>query len=157
MGLTDRLADMLRSLLGGDDSEGRDGRGTGAEGARPKFADPDVQQAWEELDDYMNPGRNKAAGSGQGTQGGRGGTAGGTRGGANVRPDESLRKDYEVLGVPFGADMETLRQSYKTLVMRYHPDKFARDPEKQKAALELTKKLNESFDRIRAKHEAGRA
>jgi DnaJ-domain-containing protein 1 len=65
--------------------------------------------------------------------------------------DESLRQDYANLEVPFGADIETVKKSYKTLMMRYHPDKHAGNPEKQRVALEITKKINESFERIRAR------
>jgi curved DNA-binding protein CbpA len=41
-------------------------------------------------------------------------------------------------------------------MMKYHPDKHAGDPEKQKIALEITKKVNESFERIRARTEGSR-
>ena len=64
-------------------------------------------------------------------------------------PDESLRGDYANLEVPFGADIEEVKRSYKSLVLRYHPDRFAADPEKQGIALEITKKINQSFERIR--------
>jgi len=53
--------------------------------------------------------------------------------------------------VPFGAEMEEVKRSYKSLVLRYHPDRFAADPEKQKVALEITKKINQSFERIRTR------
>ncbi len=69
-------------------------------------------------------------------------------------PDPRLRQDYANLEVPFGADIETVRKSYKTLMMKYHPDKHAGDPEKQSVALEITKKINESFERIRSRHES---
>ena len=68
-------------------------------------------------------------------------------------PEESLRQDYANLEVPFGADIDTVRRSYKSLMMKYHPDKHAGDVEKQKIALEITKKVNESFERIRARQE----
>ena len=73
------------------------------------------------------------------------------RDGVPARPaaDESLRRDYANLEVPFGADIEDVRRSYKSLVLRYHPDRFAADPEKQAIALEITKKINESFERVR--------
>ena len=140
-GFIDRLADFLRTILGSDDapSPGPDPR------KRQKFVDPDLQEAWKELDDYMNAGRNTGTQS-EDTR---------SRGTERPRPapDDSLRQDYTNLEVPFGADMETVVRSYKKLIMRYHPDKHSGGPEEQRVALEITKKLNESFDRIRAARE----
>ena len=35
---------------------------------------------------------------------------------------------YEVLGVPQGADEETIKKAYKELVKKYHPDQYANNP-----------------------------
>jgi hypothetical protein len=149
-GFTDRLADFLRSILGNDGNDRSDGSASVRPGSRTseRFADPDLQEAWKELDDYMNTGRETPRESARER----------TRSSESARPqpDESLRQDYANLDVPFGADMEAVKRSYKTLMMRYHPDKFAGDPEKQRVALERTKKINQSFEKIRNRHE-GRA
>jgi len=148
MSFTDRLADFLRSLMGGDgDEAGRPASPSGA-GSRQRFVDPDLQEAWKELDDYMNTGRETPRSDPR--EQARSST------GQQARPDESLRQDYVNLEVPFGAPLEDVKSSYKRLVMRYHPDKFAGNPEKQRDALEITKKINQSFERIRSSHE-GRA
>ncbi len=156
MDFTDRLAEILRSLMGnkGDESTGRPGTRTGSgagyPGSDPGYRDPDLRAAWEELEDYMRGGSGTA-----GQSAGAGGEQGGpwSRGDGRRRPeppvDESLRRDFANLEVPFGADIETVRRSYKALMLKYHPDKFAGDPEKQRVALEITKKINESFERIR--------
>jgi DnaJ-domain-containing protein 1 len=142
----DRFAEFLRGILGSDDAAaaGREAR------SRQQFVDPDLQQAWEELDDYMNTGRSDGSGKAREGRGTRTGAAG--AGGARPRqaPDESLRQDYANLQVPFGADRETVLKSYKALMIKYHPDKFAGDPEKQRVALEIAKKVNQSFERIRS-------
>ena len=149
-GFIDRLAGLLRSLFadGGASPESRaPGTGTGAGGTT--YRDPDLQDAWEELDQYMATGSNDAARTRAGTRAGR-------QSPPPRRPaDESLRPDYANLEVPFGSDIETVRTSYKSLMLKYHPDKHAGDPDRQKIALEITKKINESFERIRARHEAG--
>ena len=67
--------------------------------------------------------------------------------------DEDLRQDYANLEVPFGADIDTVKKAYKNLIRRYHPDKNAGNPEKLKIATEITKKVNESFERIRTRTE----
>lgn len=139
MDFIDRLADILRSLMGdrGDEPAERRSRQGQA------YRDPDLRAAWEELEDYMRGGSRGGAGPGfSGDQ---------RRGRPEPPVDESLRKDFANLEVPFGADIETVRRSYKSLMLRYHPDKFAGDPEKQRVALEITKKINESFERIRTR------
>jgi len=143
-GFIDKLAGFLRDLMGNGGSTSR-ARSTGSAG----FQDPDLREAWEELDDYMR------GGTGERRQ--EGGSQGRQRESGGSRPpvDESLRTDYANLEVPFGSDIETVRNSYKTLMLRYHPDKHAGDPEKQRIALEITKKVNQSFERIRSRHENG--
>ncbi len=147
MDFIDKLAGFLRDILG-DGRGTREGKPTRSSG----YQDPDLRDAWEELDDYMRGGTGERK-----QQGGReGGRQGGGQESRGSRPpaDESLRQDYANLEVPFGADIETVRKSYKTLMLRYHPDKHAGDPEKQRIALEITKKVNQSFERIRSRHEA---
>ncbi|MCM8776219.1 MAG: sulfotransferase [Candidatus Omnitrophica bacterium] len=68
-------------------------------------------------------------------------------------PQEHLRKDYENLEVAFKSDFETVKKQYKSLLRKYHPDRFDQDPEKYRPATEVTKKLNESFNRIKEYHE----
>ena len=141
-GFIDKLAGFLRDLMGNGGSASR-AKSAGSAG----YQDPDLREAWEELDDYMR------GGTGERRQ--EGGSQGRQRESAGSRPpaDESLRADYANLEVPFGSDIETIRNSYKTLMLRYHPDKHAGDPEKQRIALEITKKVNQSFERIRSRHE----
>ncbi len=139
-GFIDKFAEFLRGLF----SDGqRTGGGRAEGGEQTRFRDPDVQSAWEELDDYMR-GTKKDAGSGPREKDTR-------------RPpkpvDESLRADYANLEVPFGADMASVMKSYKSLILKYHPDKHAGDPEKQKIALDITKRINQSYERIRSRHD----
>jgi hypothetical protein len=141
-GFIDRLAGLLRSLFS---EEGGTGKNRNPGGQESRFRDPDLQDAWQELDDYMRTGETTSRAS----RGRR--TSESTR----RPPDESLRQDYANLEVPFGSDIETVRRSYKSLMLKYHPDKHAGDPEKQRLALEITKKVNESFERIRSRQEGG--
>jgi len=147
-GFIDKFAEFLRSLFSDDQSTstGRTRGGEksagygGAEEAR--FRDPDMQSAWEELDDFMR-GTKKDAGTGPRQDQSR----------RPQRPvDESLRPDYANLEVPFGADMSQVMASYKSLILKYHPDKHAGDPEEQKIALDITKRINQSYERIRSRH-----
>jgi DnaJ-domain-containing protein 1 len=71
---------------------------------------------------------------------------------ARPDPQEHLRQDYANLELPFKSDLETVKKQYKSLLRKYHPDRFAQDPEKYRYATEVTKKLNESFHRIKEYH-----
>jgi DnaJ-domain-containing protein 1 len=153
-GFIDRLYELWKSLFGNEGGKERPGASEGGDRGRAGSArtrpagDPDFQEAWEELDEYMRTGSNRArsnraAGSQERTRS------------RTPRPvDESLRQDYANLEVPFGADIDEVRRSYKRLMLKYHPDKHAGDTEKQKLALEITKKINESFERIRSRQES---
>jgi DnaJ-domain-containing protein 1 len=61
-----------------------------------------------------------------------------------AQPSE-LRLAYAALEVPFGADFATVRKSYRSLMRKYHPDRHAGSPEKQKAATELAQKLTLAY------------
>jgi DnaJ-domain-containing protein 1 len=143
-GFIDRLADALRSLLGDGTRHTPRSEGRKA-GPGSTFRDPDLREAWEELEDYMRGGKGQRVRGGDNPRSG-GGRAEGTR-----PPDESLRQDYSNLEVAFGADIETVKKSYKALMMRYHPDAHPGDEQAKRAALEITKKINESFERIRSR------
>ena len=134
----DRLAGFFRSLFGDDGNDGTRRPDASAGGG---FRDPDLKEAWEELDDYMRGGTGQARSRSE------------ERSSSRAKPpvDESLRQDYANLEVPFGADIETVRKSYKSLILKYHPDKYSANPDRQRVALEITKKINESFERIRAR------
>lgn len=54
---------------------------------------------------------------------------------------------YEVLGVPDGADIETVKKAYKELVKKYHPDKYINNPLADLASEKL-KEINKAYDMI---------
>ena len=148
-GFIDRLADLLKTLwgTGSESRSGSAGSSAGSSQGRPRdFIDPDVQAAWEELDEYIRTGSSGGEGAGARPSGSSGART-------PPSPNESLRQDYANLEVAFGADIDTVRSSYKKLMLKYHPDRFGGDPEKQKIALEIAKKINQSFQRIRDQQE----
>lgn len=66
------------------------------------------------------------------------------------RPNASSDKrkiagHYKVLELEDGASWEEVRESYRRLIKKYHPDKFGLDPEKQEAANEIMQGLNEAY------------
>ena len=54
---------------------------------------------------------------------------------------------YEVLGVSEDADEETIKKAYRSLVKKYHPDRYVNNPLSDLAA-EKIKEINKAYDMI---------
>ena len=54
---------------------------------------------------------------------------------------------YEVLGVSRDADDETIKKAYRSLVKKYHPDRYVNTPMADVAS-EKMKQINEAYDMI---------
>ncbi len=54
---------------------------------------------------------------------------------------------YEVLGVSEDADEETIKKAYRTLVKKYHPDKYVNNPLADLAD-EKIKEINKAYDML---------
>ncbi|HUX12765.1 MAG TPA: J domain-containing protein [Spirochaetia bacterium] len=149
-GIFDRLGDLLRSIIQTDE----DPQSTSS---RPGHGDPDMQAAWDELDDYLNTEKKEDGPSSGGANRGsdRQSRATSRDAGLHRGPMDELRQDYRNLEVPFGASFDEVRKAYKNLLIEYHPDKHSASPEKLRIATEITKKINSSFQRIKRYHETG--
>lgn len=134
MDIFDRLGNLIKTILD-DDSDGPSSYSGGYTG------DPDMQKAWEELETYMNE-EEPASGPRS------------TPTGIGTGLPDYLRKDFRNLEVPFGAPLTDVRKSYKALMTAFHPDRHSADPEKFRTATEVTKKLNQSYQRIRTHYES---
>ncbi|TAH22761.1 MAG: hypothetical protein EAZ08_00575 [Cytophagales bacterium] len=55
------------------------------------------------------------------------------------------RQYYAALELPNGASFEEVKVAYKKMIKQYHPDRFHNDPEKHKAAVEISQKLNIAY------------
>lgn len=70
----------------------------------------------------------------------------GVRGEPPSDPSADRKRWYKTLEVEPGADLKTVRRAYRKALLQYHPDKFANDPEKQKVATEVTRRLTEAYN-----------
>lgn len=137
----DHLRDLLSSRKEAEDARaeaeaeaeanqeaGDDGPSVGARAGRSarKFRDA-AEEAWERA--YENA-RARA----------------GVRGEPPSDPAADRRRWYKTLEVQPGADLKTVRRSYRRLLLQYHPDKFANDADKQKVATEVTRRLTEAYN-----------
>lgn len=59
---------------------------------------------------------------------------------------------YEVLGVPQGADEETIKKAYKKLAKKYHPDRYINSPMADMAS-EKMKEINMAYDMLTGKNQ----
>jgi curved DNA-binding protein CbpA len=67
----------------------------------------------------------------------------------------NLQQAYENLGLKQGAEWETIRSRHKTLVKKWHPDKY-QTPHEQKLAHDKIIKINTSYAYLRkVKHRSG--
>ena len=122
-----------------------------------RSGDPDIDAAYDELDDFLNRketrsgAREKTANAGQNTwrDTSQNTSKNGGFGGAGAKlPPEELRADFEILGIPFGADADTCKTAYKKLLKIHHPDHHAGHEGNFKKATERSAKINAAYDRI---------
>jgi curved DNA-binding protein CbpA len=155
MGIFDRLGDVLKSYLNDEDRRifGRS-RNSGA-----PFGDPNLEAAYEELDEFLRRGsrndRNSASGgrawespdSGIGRDDGAWGNPGAFSRRA-AGPPEELRPDFAELGLSFGASAGECKAAYKKLLNIHHPDRHAGHSVNMKKATEKSARINAAYDRI---------
>ncbi len=56
------------------------------------------------------------------------------------------RRWYRTLELSPGAGVEDVRKAYRRLLKVYHPDRHASNPEKYRAATEVTRRITEAHD-----------
>jgi hypothetical protein len=147
MGIVDRLGDLLKSYF----IDGAETRG-----GVHSYHDPDLDDAWAELNDFMD-GRSSAwtgrrqthdwedpyRSSAEGARGFR------SEPESRTGPPETLRADFAELGVVFGADEETCKTAYKKLLKTHHPDRHAGHEGDMKKATTKSAKINAAYENIR--------
>jgi DnaJ-domain-containing protein 1 len=152
----DRLGDVLKNFLHDDDEKlfSSSRRFTSGSG------DPDLDAAYEELDDFLNDRSKSDRGTNQRFEYSfdedgqfkpkKAGPA--PKGGV----PEALRKDFEELGLPLGAGPEECKRAYKQLLKIHHPDRHAGHPGNMKKATEKSVRINASYQRIERWRETGK-
>lgn len=113
-----------------------------------KKGDRDFREAWEELDQYLHTGSSSASSADSFVR------AGGAR--PRPLPPRELRKDYDLLGVSFGAPFEEVRRAYRSLIRTHHPDVHGADKGATDRATSRSQEINESFQRIKTWVEGSR-
>ncbi len=69
--------------------------------------------------------------------------------------DKTIREYYANLEVPYGADMDTVKESYRRLMRRYHPDRYAHDDDMEELATELSQEITQAYHAVKSWNENG--
>lgn len=70
--------------------------------------------------------------------------------------EKTLRDYYANLEVEYGADLDTVKASYRRLMRKYHPDRFAHDENMQELSTELTQELTRAYQAIESYIKTGK-
>ncbi|MCL2008579.1 MAG: J domain-containing protein [Treponema sp.] len=128
MGIFDRLGSVLKSYIN-DDSGKINWRNTSRQ-----RGDPDLDAAFEELDDFLHGTDGKNA--------------------PRQRAQKPVPKDvleaFAELGLEEGAGLEECREAYKALLKKHHPDRHAKHPGNLQKATIKTARLNAANERLLA-------
>lgn len=133
----DRFGNLLRSFLHDDES-----KRTGD----TSFSDPDLQDAWNELEDFLQGGDSTANAS----------KTPFTQHVETPAVPVELNADYALLKSKPGAPLAEVAKSYRQLLRIHHPDRHAADPAAFAKATEKTKSLTSAFRRIKEYAETGK-
>ena len=147
MGIFDRLGTVINSYF--NDFAGDTASRLKSSGYYNR-GDPDFDAAYDELNDFLNgeDGRSEKKQNEYFWQ-----DSGQRKSAAANLPPEELRADFDLLGVPFGADDETCKAAYKKLLKIHHPDRHAGHEGNYKKATEKSAKINAAWDRIERWHQ----
>ena len=162
MGIIDRLGNVIKSYLAEEaGSAAFDGRFAGGR----RSADADLNAAFEELNEYLNTdtaARSKSYtnrnntyknNTSQNNAYKNDAQSGGQQSGRSVKlPPESLRRDFETLGVPFGASEADCKAAQKNLLKKHHPDIHAQHEGNRQKATVNAAGINAAFQRIHEWH-----
>jgi DnaJ-domain-containing protein 1 len=143
-----------------DDSAGGEGSardsaddGTGSlHGFSAKELEEELERrrsARQEVEDAIHGRRSPDPAARPGPRAGSG--PGGRAAGGGVTESLRVQEAYAALEVPAGADFETVRKAYRTLMRKYHPDHHTESPSKQRAANEVAQRLTEAYKLLEKK------
>ncbi|MDR1576105.1 MAG: J domain-containing protein [Treponema sp.] len=135
MGIWDRLETVIKSYLHDEDI-----RLFGNRSGHSDWEDPDLDTAFEELNEFLDWGGT----GGRARDANRAGS-----GGRTFAPvPEALRADFAELGVAFGASADECKTAYKQLLKQHHPDHHSGHAGNFKKATDKTARINAAYDRI---------
>ncbi|HUQ06207.1 MAG TPA: J domain-containing protein [Kofleriaceae bacterium] len=91
-------------------------------------------------------GPSSSSSSTSGSSGSRTGSSGGSARAAKSSGGAQVAEWYKTLNLSPGADLAEVKSSYRQLMRKYHPDMHAGNPQKQKAATELSMRVTTAYN-----------
>ena len=134
MGILDRLGNVIRSYINYDGD-----RIFERTASHRRSSDPDLNAAFEELNDYLH-GQN-----GKWDSTAREGEKEKT---AQKPVTENIKRAFAELGLTPEASAEECKEAYKRLLKIHHPDRHANHQENMKKATEKTTRVNDAYERL---------
>jgi DnaJ-domain-containing protein 1 len=111
-----------------------------------------ADEAFRRMKDQAARSGGYTAASGAGWASSSTSNSGSSTGNSNSRPprpgstEAQLLEWYRVLDLQVGADMAQIKTSYRQMMRKYHPDMHAGNPQKQKAATELSMRVTTAYN-----------
>jgi DnaJ-class molecular chaperone len=59
------------------------------------------------------------------------------------------RQYYEILGLPLHASADDIKQAYRNLAKKWHPDRFVNDTQKQQEAEAKFKEISVAYESLK--------
>lgn len=135
-------------------ADAREKRIRGERAEKRKAEDAARERAWEKFQDEARRSAS-SAGPAPGARPGGPRPSGASSGGSTRRPgggfgprNDKIAKYYKVLDLPYGADFDQVKASYRKLMRRYHPDLHTQSPQKAKAATELSMQVTQAYNEL---------
>lgn len=66
----------------------------------------------------------------------------------DAEPPDPIHSAYRALEIPEDAGPDEVRRAYRAMMVRYHPDRHASNPELHATASELVRRLTEAYQLI---------
>jgi DnaJ-domain-containing protein 1 len=151
----DRLGDLFKSFF--QEDEGKDDYFGGAQPGHRASGDPDLDAAYDELNDFLNKDMGETERRARDQQRKAQQSTGSASTGHNEKlrgqatppgPHPGLLRDYKTIGVPFGSKLAEVKTAYKKILIVNHPDRHAKDPEAMKRATTISSSVNAAYQRI---------
>ena len=144
MSIWGRLGNVIKSYINDDSSEYSSWSASSG-----KRGDPDLDAAYDELNDFLrgdggSRGGSSSSGPGGGSRGSKKEAAGEK---ARTIPAE-LREDFAELGLSPEASAGECKSAYKKFLKIHHPDRHAGNPELMKKATEKAARVNAAYSRL---------
>jgi hypothetical protein len=137
MGILDHLGTVVKSYINDEEENTR------AKRQRAGHADPDLNAAYEELDDYLNRDPKGKADAWKDL-----GDAGAEKKQERRKVPDELKQDFAELGLTPEASAEQCKAAYKKLLKIHHPDRPATHEGNRKKATEKAARINAAYERI---------